>query len=303
MSKLKSTSSIILFCLLLTCCTTMPEIYVPDQKPPVQKMDTQPRVALVLSGGAARGYAHVGVIQALERAGVPIDLIVGASAGTIVGALYADSADANQVKQIMIGAGFFDFADFAPVYRLGGLISGNQLQRFLINNMDARDFSELKIKLVTVSTDLLTGDAVKIESGPVAPAINASAALPGLLQPVELYGHTLVDGGIVEPIPVSYAQYYHPEIIISVDVTTPLSKRIPKSGYGIYSRAYDILWKRLENFTAEGSDIIIRPQVADTSRFSLRDKQRLIEAGEQAATDALPEINTLLKAHNIDLDQ
>ena len=99
----------------------------------------------------------------------------------------------------------------------------------------------LKIKLVTITTDLLTGDAVKIESGPIAPAINASAALPGLLQPVKLYGYTLVDGGVVEPIPVSYAQYYQPEIIITVDVSAPLSERIPKSGYGIYSRAYDIL--------------------------------------------------------------
>lgn len=270
--------------------------------PVYAKLSATPvRVALVLGSGGARGYAHVGVIKALEKAGIPIDLIVGASAGSIIGGIYADSRDAAQLEKIMLATNLSSFVDINLLPGHGGLITGYQEQQFLLTHIQARNFKNLKIKFATVATNLVTGDAVTLNQGLLIPAIQASTALPGLVRPVHLQGMTLVDGGAAEPIPVKIAQQYHPQVIIAVDVDEPLTEDLPVSSYGIYNRAQSIIWRSLTAYSEAGANITIRPAVAHVGTFALGQRAELIKAGEKAAQQDLPQILHLLKQKHIAL--
>jgi NTE family protein len=260
---------------------------------------TPVRVALVLGSGGARGYAHVGVIKVLEKAGIPIDLIVGASAGSIIGGVYADSADAAKLEKIMLSSNMRSFVDINLLPAHGGLITGIQEQQFLQENLRSRNFNDLKIAFATVATDLTTGAPVVLKQGSVIAAIRASTALPGLVRPVVLNGLTLVDGGAVEPLPVQIAASYHPQVIIAVDVNQPLSAQMPSTAYGIYTRTQNIIWQRLTAYSGAGADIIIQPQVGSAGVFALNQRAQLMKCGEQAAQASLPAIFQLLKRRHI----
>ncbi len=258
---------------------------------------TQPiRVAVVLGSGGARGYAHIGVIKALEQAGVPIDLIVGASAGSLIGALYADSADAHQLEQIMMSTNLHSFVDINLKPAQAGIITGSQERLFLEKSLKARDFDDLKIKYVAVAAQLTNGESIAISKGPLIPAIQASTALPGLVRPVLLDGKLLIDGGAVDPIPVAVARRYHPQIIIAVDVSQPLSESLPKSSLGAYSRGQDIIWLSLTRYSSQGADIVIHPQVGNAGTFAVNLRQQMVEAGEKATRANLPAILKIYRA-------
>jgi len=292
--------SFIFICLVTfsSCATTRPAIGIPKQPPPTPKMKIKPEVALVLGGGGARGYAHIGVIKVLQQAGVPINLIVGASAGSLIGAIYADSANAKQLQNIMLNTDLSSFVDVSSA-NLKGLISGSQLETFLMRHMHAKTFKQLKIKFIAVATNLKTGAPVMLDSGPIAPAITASTAIPGLLQPVHLYGKTLVDGGMTDPVPVDVAKKFHPKVIIAVNIGEALPAKMPETSVGVYDRAYDISWQKLEKLSEHGANIIIHPPVGDTNMFNVWDKKAMILAGEEAAKKALPQILKLLKKDGI----
>lgn len=288
-------------CLLCACAGLRPNITIPQKMPPPLVMRTRPKVALVLGSGGAKGYAHIGVIQVLANAGVPIDLIVGASAGSTIGVLYADNKNILKTKRIMMGAGFWTFADISNVPSIKGAMEGYQFQRFLLKNLHARQFNQLKIPLVVATTDLKTGKTLAISSGPIPPAVEASAAIPGLVQPVHLYGHVLVDGAMADPVPVNLAKKYRPEVIIAVNITNKLEAEMPSTALGIYDRAFDIAWVRLADFSAQNADIVIHPKVGNASTFDLDEKWQLYRAGQRAARSALPKIKRLLAEKGIAL--
>lgn len=278
----------------LTGCLGPTNIIIPEQEPAPLKLHKKPRVALVLGGGGARGYAHIGVIKVLARAHIPVDLIVATSAGSVVGALYGDSGDPLDVERKLKGAGFFDFADFSFVSYTQGFISGRQLQHFLLRKMRSRWFDDLRIPLVVVATDLSTGRARVLSSGPIPPAIQASSAMPGAVHPVKLYGHTLIDGGMVAQIPVNIAKRYHPDIIIAVNIEADLDKKMPTSFLAIFQRAFEISINAIGQYSANGADVEIRPQAGRIGTFDLSQQNKSITAGEIAAEKALPKIKALL---------
>jgi NTE family protein len=286
---------------LTACMAVKPNIVIPAKQPAALPLKQNPQVILVLGSGGARGYAHIGIIKVLQNAGIPIDMIVGASAGSVMGAIYADNGNANALEHTMLHTSFGDFVDISLVPNLQGPITGNQFQDFLLKNMHARNFEDLKIRLVTVATDLTTGRAYPIASGPIAPAVASSAAIPGLVSPFNLYGHTLVDGGVIDPVPVDVARSYHPKVIIAVDLVSNLSDGLPATAYGIFYRSYAISWNKLDVLSAQGADVIIHPNVGDTSMFDISKKQALFTAGEIAAEQSLPQIRKLLALHHIKL--
>ncbi len=288
---------IVISCLLfsLSGCVGPVNIPIPQKEPPQLVLKKCPRVALVLGGGGARGFAHIGVIKVLAKAKIPVDLIVATSAGSVVGAFYGDSADPDDVERKLSGTKFFDLADFSYVPFGYGFISGRQLQHFLLKNMRSRWFYQLRIPLVVVATDLYSGEATVISSGPIPPAINASSAMPGAVHPVNLYGHTLIDGGIVEQIPVKIAKRYHPDIIIAVNIAGDLDEKMPSSFVGVFERAFEISINAIGQYNAEGADIIINPKAGRVGTFDLSQQSKSIRAGEIAAQNALPAIRKLLK--------
>ena len=284
---------------LAGCFANPPGIHVPDQAPPTPK-GPAPRVALVLGGGGARGLAHIGVLKVLQQQHIPIDLIVGTSAGSIVGAIYAADPNANRLQNIVMKTGITSILDVTP--SLKGPVTGFALQKFLLRYVTVRNFNQLQIRFVAVTTDLETGQIIPISSGPVAPAVNASAALPPVFHPVHLYGHYLVDGGVSDLVPVDVALTYHPKIIIAVNVTPNLPHTMSNNIVGVFDRSYNILDNRTANYSMEGANIKLHPYVGQTGVFDSGNKAQLIRAGEIAAQHALPQICALLKANQIPSD-
>ena len=189
-------------------------------------MQTDKTVGLVLGSGSSRGWAHVGVIEALEEAGIPVHLIAGCSVGSYVGAIYA-SGGLGSLKQFILGMnGEKMFSYFDVVIPRSGLLDGNKkLREFLSGHTDAETFEELKIPLKMVATDLESGDKVVMNSGNLFMALRASMSMPGLFAPVEYKGRWLVDGGLVDPVPVSVARAMGADVVIAVDLNSGLVSR------------------------------------------------------------------------------
>jgi NTE family protein len=298
---LKFTLLCLLPVLLVACAGGRPEITIPQQLPSRTEHIDHPNVALVLGGGGARGMAHVGVIKVLAIAGVPVDLVAGTSAGSIVGAIYADQGSATQVVSTFKNIGFWDIADLHNFPSNQGLMQGYRLQKFLLKHMKAKTFAQLKIPFIVNTSNLVTGEKFPIMSGPVAPAVQASAAIPGLFDPVKLYGKILIDGGMTDPVAVDIVKRFHPKIIIAVDVARHLPKELPTTNDGYYERAGIIREMSITKFSTRGADIIIVPDLGDTNVFEINKKKELFAAGEAATKKALPKILQLLKEKHIAL--
>lgn len=196
---------------------------------PSEKRDKNKKIniALVLSGAGSKGIAHAGVIAAFEKHNIPIDLIVGSSAGSLVGLLYADSKNAIKVKEILINTSRKDFLQGTPSINFIAAILFNttsgfkQIDKFLTKNVRAKKFEELLIPLVVVTSDLNSTKSQIFNSGPVKPSIFASCAIPGLYKPVKIRNKLLVDGGVISPVPVNEAKEFKANIIVAVNIVSP----------------------------------------------------------------------------------
>jgi len=282
------------FLTLTACAQKIPAITTPETPPPAPIIAQAPRVALVLGSGGARGYAHLGVLQALEEANIPVDVVVGSSAGSIVGALYADNQSFQKTYDIMMPAGFWDFADMGNFSHLGGIIKGYQLQNFLLKHMKARTFEQLRTKVIVATTDVESGKTYAIESGPIAPAVLASSAIPGAIRPVNLYGRMLIDGGVMNPVPVDLALKLHPKLIIAVNISPRYQSNKPLSAFGVLNTSYKMMLQRITDESLKGADVVINPDVGDTNGFDIRKKRELYLAGLAAARKEIPQIRKLL---------
>ena len=190
------------------------------------KMETDKTVGLVLGSGASRGWAHVGAIEALEEAGIPVDVIAGCSVGSYVGAIYA-SGGLGSLKEFILRMDWKKmFSYFDVVIPRSGLLDGSKkLRELLSGHTDAETFEDLKIPLKMVATDLESGDKVVMNSGNLFMALRASMSMPGLFAPVEYKGRWLVDGGLVDPVPVSVARAMGADVVIAVDLNSGLISR------------------------------------------------------------------------------
>lgn len=294
---------LILFC---SGCATHPApdfILLPDKLPPAPPL-TNIRVALVLSGGGARALAHVGVLEVLEKHGIPIDLIVGSSSGSVIGAMYADDPNAQRLKQKIITLKRSDLLDLnwtasvKMLWRLTGLVEGNALRRFAQDNISARHFDALHIPLAVVTTDLHRGKTFVIRSGPLAPALQASSAVPMVFTPVRMYGRTLVDGGVASPMPVEVAQSFKPKLVIAVDIGTSPDYGKVKNGYQLAMRSLHISYFTLANWQAQQADIVIHPAIDEYDMFADYANNDLYQAGKVAALKMLPHLQQALAKIN-----
>lgn len=282
------------------CAQRFPRIEIPISEPPAKKMDRlRPKVALVLGSGSARGFAHAGVLKVLQENNIPIDLIVGTSAGSIVGALYADNPNARELERALLTAKRTDVIDFSFFNIYSGPVSGAGLQNFLMKHLRAKTFDQLAIPFVAVAADLGSGKTHAFKSGPIIPAVNASSAAPPFFRPVKLYGRTYVDGGLTDPVAVDVAKEFHPKIIIAVKLDYPLSTPIPLHSLGVFLRSVDIMLLRLHKANTQAADVVICPKVGQVDMFQDKGRSELIKAGEIAARKALPEIKRLLKSRGI----
>jgi NTE family protein len=277
-----------------------PNIYVPAVQPLPPKINKPIRVALVLGGGGARGFAHVGVIKQLQQAGVPIDLIVGTSVGSLIGAIYANDPHWQSLERTVLSTPKSELIDFNILNYNRGLVSGYAMQNYLYHTLHITNFNSLKIPFVAVTTDFSTGSPYTISAGPVAPAVNASCAIPVLFRSVHLYGRDLVDGGLSAPVGVLQALKYHPRMIIVVDINPQVAGiALPKGVFDKLLRTNDIMANNLTKELNQNASMVLYPDVGDVSTLDDSHRCRLFVAGELVTKKAMPEILRIMARNGI----
>lgn len=248
------------------------------------------RLALVLGGGGARGLAHIGVLEEFERANIPIDIIVGCSAGSLVGAMYADCPNAAYCREILEPMNLKKFLDINIWKAWYGLAQGDAMRKTLQEHLTATTFDELQIPLLIVATDLYTGDLCTIGGGPIIPAVQSSCAVPMVYCPVQHLGRVFVDGGVIDPVPVCVAKRFDPEMIVVVDLECLLPRTFPKNIWEVGKRSAEItlLWQ--SKACLQGADVVIRPELDQVGTFEDGLNEVIYEAGRKAAREAIPQI-------------
>lgn len=269
----------------------------PDLKtlPPVPKIKNV-RVAVVLGGGGARSIAHLGVLEVLEENNIPIDLIVGTSAGSAVGALYADDPNIERVRQKILGLKRSEILDASVVdaargiFSISGPIKGKAYEKFFEKNLINKNIESFKIPFIAMTTDIMNNQSIAIGSGPAAPAIHASSAIPPFFAPVELYGKILVDGGVIEPVPVRVAKTYNPQLLIAIDISSTPEKGKVTNMITLTYRALEISYYELSRMQSKSADIDIHPKLEGYGIFDDNNYHKLYMEGRDAAIKILPEI-------------
>lgn len=258
--------------------------------------------ALVLSGGAARGFAHIGVIKVLEEAGIRPDLIVGASAGSIVATLYASGMSVRELEAAARDAdgAMVSDANWLRLIRLQalGVVAGNALHRFVAQRTGGKRFEEMVIPLAVVATNLSSGGVTAFTRGDASHAVHASSAIPGVFEPVEINGRLYADGGLSSPLPVATARRLGARTVIAVDVVYPPADSPPPStALDVMFQTFLVQTYRLKEHEVAQADLVIAPPIPVTgSQYGFKHRDMLIAAGEAAARRALPGIRALLAA-------
>lgn len=285
-------------CLFISSCHC-PYSYTPCEDPPplpVCYVPQKVKLALVLGGGGARGLAHIGVLEEFEKANIPVDIIIGCSAGSLVGSLYCDCPNAAYVRSVLVPMKSETFVDVHLFKAWYGLSQGKGMSAVLSRNLEAKCFEQLKIPLLTVSTDLYKGELITIGGGPIVPAVQASTAIPIVFAPIELYGRVLVDGGVIDPVPVRVAKMVDPEIIVAVDLREMLECTCPKNIFDVAKRSAEISLVWQSEGCLNGADFVIRPRIGDCGTFDDKAHVQIYEAGRQAALEVIPLIQAKLQS-------
>ncbi len=268
-----------------------------QQAAPAVSAETRRRkVALALGGGAARGFAHVGVIRTLEMEKVPIDLIVGTSVGSLIGALYAHHRNSFELEATAFSLERDDIFDWGVLgaFKGMGLVKGERLEEFVRKKVPVRNIEELATPFAAVATDLNRGTRVVLDKGPLDRAVRISCALPGVFQPVEHEGRLLVDGGVIEAVPAATARDLGAEVVIAVDIGKTVENFAIDSILDVVLQAYNIESFEKERYKKREADVLISPQVGDIGILDFSQKKRCMEAGIEATRAVLPEIRKLI---------
>jgi NTE family protein len=289
-------ASALLVALAVACRTTPPPIPPPLDVPPAPVDGVPPKVALVLGGGGARGFAHVGVLRVLEDAGIPVELIVGSSVGSLVGALYAGYTNADGLERMASGLERSDFFDFgvSPALFGKGLATGERLERFVRANVAVDRIEALRIPFAAVATDLDTGEPVVLRRGDVARAVRASSAIPGVFEPVSLDGRLLVDGGVALNLPVKVARALGADVVIAVDVTALSGTAHVENFVEVIVRAVNIVVHAEVEAARRNADVLLTPDVGEVGFMDFDRKRQAMAAGVESARAALPRIRAAL---------
>lgn len=282
---------------LLGGCATQPATALSEaahpKAGPMRPFDpSQLNVALVLSGGAVRGFAHIGVLQALDELGLAPDLIVGTSAGSLVGAGYAAGLNAGQIELAMRSLNWSVMSDWV-LPQLGqpflkgelGLVRGERLQRFADELVRHRSIDALPRRLAIVATDLQSGVPVVFTTGNVGLAVRASSAIPGVFVPPVINGRRYIDGQVSSPLPVMAARALGADVVIAVDVTYPPEDAIITTTPDVVFQAFMIASQRLVKTELQGADLVIRPRIPPSNQLGMEDRKKLMEAGRAATLE------------------
>jgi NTE family protein len=289
----------IVLCLLLavTACTINK---VTPERPAA-------KIALALGGGAARGFAHIGVIKALEAQGISPDIIVGTSAGAVVGALYAAGYNGFQIQELSMTMDEAEVIDGSGMYRCiaetvisdkRGCIKGEALQDFINRNVKGRTIENLNKTFAAVATNLSNGEMMIFQNGNTGLAVRASSSVPVFFQPVTINAQDYVDGGLVTPVPVSVARKLGADFVIAVDISDRPQDRTTSGIVDILWQTFTIFGQTINRYELPKADIVIRPVTYGIPATDMSGRNKAVLEGEKAVAAILPDLKAKLEKLN-----
>ena len=258
-------------------------------RPPVQK---PAKVALVLGAGASRGFAHIGVLKVLESNGIPVNMIVGSSAGSFVGSLYSYGLNAWQLQEMAINLQRSDILDIGLPDN--GFISGELLESYINRVTRNTPIEKLRIPFYAVATNIQNGQEVIFGSGNTGMAVRASCSVPGVFRPVKIGTQMYVDGGVVSPVAVDAARKMGADIVIAVDISSDMDTTLPESTMDTILQSVNIMYAKISHSQLSRADVVIRPKVGRIGSSDFDKRHEAILEGEKAALESLPLIREIM---------
>ena len=282
--------------MVLAACTTVkpPEVVVQPEVPQVPAPKKVPKLGLALGGGAARGFAHIGVIQVLEENGIKPDLVVGTSAGSLVAAFYASGKTGAQLQWLADTMDESQLTDWTIPFMSRGMLRGEALGRYVNSQLNGAKIEDLKMPLGIVATDLQTGDGILFRRGDIATAVRASSAVPSVFEPVRIGNKDYVDGGLVSPVPVRSARQMGADIVIAVDISSRPEDAKTSDMLKVLLQTFSIMGKSISQLEMAQAEVVVRPAMPDVGSAEFTARQKSIEAGRAAMKLALPALKAAL---------
>jgi NTE family protein len=260
----------------------------------IKPVPKPPRIGLALGGGAARGFAHIGVIQVLEENGIKPDLVVGTSAGSLVATLYASGKNGLALAAMADSMDESAITDWAFPGR--GLIRGEALARFVREATGGKTIEQMRMPLGIVATDLDNGSPVLFQRGDAGIAVRASSAVPAVFQPVRIGTREYVDGGLVSPVPVRFARQMGAELVIAVDISAVPDGAATGDPMRMLLQTFAIMSRSINAFELREADVVLRPKLADVSSADFAARKRSIQAGREIALAMINELKMRIAA-------
>lgn len=282
----------------LAGCTSVPvseppppavtEVVVPVKRPP--------KIGLALGGGAARGFAHIGVIQVLEEAGIRPAVVAGTSAGSLVAAIYASGKTGVQLEQVAESMDEGTFADWTLPIFSRGILRGDALARYVHRQVGGRLIEDMPLPLGILATDLNSGQGVLFQRGDTATAVRASSAVPAIFQPVRIAGREYVDGGLVSPVPVRYIRQMGAELVIAVDISSAPEANPAGDAFQILMQTFAIMGKSINSLELRDAEVVVRPALNGMGSSDFGSRRRAIQAGRVAMLHLMPQLKAVIEA-------
>ncbi len=282
----RSLLSLAAVAVLLTACASAPPVAV---KPP-----PLPRIGLALGGGAAKGFAHVGVIKVLEAAGLTPTVVAGTSAGSVVGALYASGLSGFALQEQSFALDEERIKDLT-LFGVGGVIKGDKLQAYVNELIKNKPLEQMSKPFAAVATDLDSGERVIFTRGNAGQAVRASCSVPGVFQPALIGGKRYVDGGLVSPVPVDAARQIGADLVIAVDISSKAKDGKAAGMLSNLNQTITIMGQKLGEQEMTRAEVVIRPRVGQIGATDLDQKHVAVLEGEKAAQAALPQIRAAIE--------
>lgn len=253
------------------------------------------KIGLALSGGGARGFAHVGVLKVLVENEIPIDMIAGTSAGSIVGGAFTAGMSIDEIQEMSRRVRYSNM--MRPNIGVSGMFSNAPMGRFLSKFLPVKNVEETRMPFAAVTFDLAAGEVVVKRQGDLVTAIRASSAVPGIFAPVrDAEGRALVDGGVTVPIPIDVVRSMGADVVIGVDLIAcgATFQAAPRTAVGIMIRSALTQLQLISSYEQKNADLVIEPAIAHLRMDQIKKREEFIELGEQAARERMDEIRKLV---------
>lgn len=264
----------------------------------MSKNAEQPVIALVLGSGGARGYAHIGVIEVLEQHGIRPDFIVGTSAGSIVGSVYASGKTAAELREIALQLKANDIRDVDV--SLKGFFNGQKVEDYINQQVQGMPLQQLKIPMYVVATELKNGKQTVFNYGNTGQAVRASVSIPSMFKPTKIGEIEYVDGGLVSPVPVQVARDLGADIVIAVDILAQPVHTETSNVWGLFNQNINIMQGRLAATELKSADIVIQPDLREKAHiFDVKGREMTIQAGVDAAQAKLADVQAVIKQKSV----